>query len=345
MGFTQVRRRFARQMLALGAVVVAAGTAACGGGPDSGPTPLPAAPAITCPSDISTKGVTGGGQAVSYPAPVTTGGSAPVTTSCSPVSGSTFPIGTTAVSCTARDSAARQATCSFAVTLSATTLTATKFLAFGDSVTEGQNGRTIGGFRVVDVPNSYPTKLQGLFDFEFPGQGIVVTNHGQGGVTLEEAVKTLGPMLDAEHPDGLLILHGYNDLGVCPPGSGNSPTCKTAIQSVVNKLRECVQIAREPKHAVRYIFVSTLTPPGPAPATPDRRRDAGAITQTNTGIRQMVSSEGVVLVDPHPAFLGHEAEYVDIDGLHLRPAGNDVLANNFFVAIKRVVPANLLFRF
>lgn len=265
-----------------------------------------------------------------------------MTASCIPSSGATFPLGASRVSCTARDAAARQAACSFAVTLSPTTLSATKFVAFGDSVTEGQNGRAVNGFRIVDVPNAYPTKLQQLFDFEFAGQGIAVINQGQGLESIEAGVKRLPGVLSAQHPDGLMILHGYNDLGVCSPGSGNSPTCKTAIQSVVNKLRECVQIAREPKYGVRYIFVSTFTPPGPAPATPDRRRDAGAIADTNGRIRDMVASEGVVLVDPHPSFLGHEAEYVDIDGLHMRPAGNEVLANQFFIAIKRAVPASLL---
>ena len=47
-------------------------------------------------------------------------------------------------------------------------------------------------------------------------------------------------------------------------------------------------------------------------------------------------------MDSYREFLGHEAEYVDIDGLHLRPAGNDVLARTFFSAIKKAIPANAL---
>ena len=56
----------------------------------------------------------------------------------------------------------------------------------------------------------------------------------------------------------------------------------------------------------------------------------------------MVRREGAILVDAYPQFLGHEAEYVDIDGLHSRPAGNDVLAHIFFSAIKTAIPANSL---
>jgi len=54
----------------------------------------------------------------------------------------------------------------------------------------------------------------------------------------------------------------------------------------------------------------------------------------------MVPGENAILVDAYPQFLGHEAEYVDIDGLHLRPAGNDVLARVFFSGIKAAIPAS-----
>lgn len=332
-----MRRRAAPRRLVPAAVLLAMAVA-CGGSPNR-PTPV-GPPAIACPSDIAVRGVTGGGQAVSYPNPTTTGGSVPVNVTCSPASGSTFPIGGTQVSCTVTDSAARQAACAFVVSLSATALSATKFVAFGDSVTEGQNGRLAGGMRVVDVPNAYPTKLQSLFDYEFPGQGIVVVNRGEGGVSLEDGVKHLPGILSSEHPDALLLLDGYNDLGACPPGKAGSASCAMAVQVVVNKLRECIQIARDPRFGVRYVFVSTLTPPGPVSGPNDRRRDAGAIAETNARLRPMVPAEGAILVDPYPQFLGHEAEYIDIDGLHLRPAGNDVVARMFFSAIKVAIPAN-----
>lgn len=333
----EMRRRDRSRRLVPAAVLLAMAVA-CGGSPNR-PTPVDP-PAIACPSDIMVRGVTGGGQAVSYPNPTTAGGSVPVNVNCSPASGSTFPIGGTQVSCTVTDSAARQATCSFAVTLSATALSATKFVAFGDSVTEGQNGRIAGGMRVVDLPSAYPTKLQSLFDFEFPGQGITVVNEGKGRESLEVGVKRLPGILASQHPDALLLLDGYNDLASCKPGQTTLPRCLTAIGVVVNKLRECIQIAHDPRYGVRYIFVSTLTPPGPVSGPNDRRRDAGAIAETNARLRPMVPAEGAILVDPYPQFLGHEAEYVDIDGLHLRPAGNEVLARMFFSAIKAAIPAN-----
>jgi lysophospholipase L1-like esterase len=331
--------RPARRALVPGAAALLAIAAACGGGGPIDPTPVTNPPTIACPSDVSQRGVTGGGQAVSYPSPTTTAGSPPVTVSCTPSSGSTFPIGATPVSCVARDAQGRQATCGFSVSLSATALTATRFVAFGDSVTEGQNGRTIAGHRVVDTPNAYPTRLQSLFDFEFPGQGITVINEGRGGASLDDDVRRLPGVLSADHPDALLLLHGYNDLGACPPGGGATSSCTKAIEVVVSKMIECIHIARDPRYGVRYVFVSTLTPPGP---TGDRRRDAGAIGETNARLTRYVPSEGAILVDSYREFLGHEAEYVDIDGLHLRPAGNEVLARMFFSAITTTIPANSL---
>ena len=56
----------------------------------------------------------------------------------------------------------------------------------------------------------------------------------------------------------------------------------------------------------------------------------------------MIASEAVTLVDIYPLFVGHEAEYVSIDGLHLLPAGYQTIANAFFAAIKTTVPQTSL---
>ena len=51
----------------------------------------------------------------------------------------------------------------------------------------------------------------------------------------------------------------------------------------------------------------------------------------------MVHAEGAILVDPYPAFIGREAEYVAADGLHLSRAGYQALADAFIAAIKNTV--------
>jgi lysophospholipase L1-like esterase len=90
------------------------------------------------------------------------------------------------------------------------------------------------------------------------------------------------------------------------------------------------------------MFVSTLTPPGPSGSN---RIDGDAIIQANVRLRQMIASEGGVLVDSYPLFVGHEADYVNVDGLHLRPAGYQTLADAFFAAIQATIPRTPLFGF
>lgn len=315
--------------------------AACGSTPPTTPPPPPDAPGLACPSNLTIPGVSGGGQQVTYTTPTAVGGAAPVTVACAPASGTSFTVGTTPVTCSATDALSRRAQCGFSVTLSASTLSVTRYLAFGDSFTEGQNGRlTAFGVMVVDVPNSYPTKLEAMLNFEYPGQGITVPNRGYGGRDAETLLSLLPGDLSAVRPGALLLLGGYNNLTqTCRPGSGGSGTCTAAINNTVAELRECIKTARQTQYGVKYVFVSTLTPPGPYVSGNDRRIAAEAIVQMNTRLAPMVTAEGGILVDSYPSFVGHEAEYVAEDGLHLRPAGNQVLADKFFAAIKATVPA------
>ncbi|HJQ22513.1 MAG TPA: HYR domain-containing protein [Blastocatellia bacterium] len=77
-------------------------------------------PSITCPANVTS--VTAqtcpptGSSVVTYPPPVATDNCPGVTTSCTPASGSTFPIGSTTVTCTATDTSGNTASCSFTVT-------------------------------------------------------------------------------------------------------------------------------------------------------------------------------------------------------------------------------------
>ncbi len=78
-----------------------------------GPAPL----SMTCPAPITVPATGPGGAAVTYAAPTTSGGCAPVSVVCNPPSGSTFPLGTNTVNCTASDGCGSSANCSFNVTV------------------------------------------------------------------------------------------------------------------------------------------------------------------------------------------------------------------------------------
>jgi hypothetical protein len=74
-------------------------------------------PTISCPANISTsENPSGSGFAtVNYPAPVASDNSGIVDVSCDHSSGSSFPVGTTTVMCTATDGSNNSASCSFTV--------------------------------------------------------------------------------------------------------------------------------------------------------------------------------------------------------------------------------------
>lgn len=309
-----------------------------GCGNSTQPTPTPAAPQITCPANIVVRGIAGGSQTVTFPAPIVSGGTLPLSLTCTQIAGAAFPLGTTPVNCTVRDAVAREAGCSFSVSVSGLQLAVTKFEAAGDSFTAGENGRPA----FIDLPNAYPTRLQVAFDTRYPGQGITVINRGHNGDSVLTTLQILPGFLATDRPGAVLLLSGYNDLSVCVPGQTNTSACSAAINDLGFGVRDCIRRAKESAIGVKYVFVSTLTPPGPvAPnAFRDRRIAPEAIVQANNRIRQHVSAEGAILVDTYPLFVGHEAEYVDTDGLHLRPAGYQALADSFFAAIRGTIPEN-----
>lgn len=303
------------------------GGAGCAKGP-SQPTPPPppagfGPPEISCPGNI-TLPVTGSSiKTVPYASPAPSGGMPPVIVSCTPPSGTPFALGNTTVNCTATDAARQQAACSFQVTLRAITSRATTFLAFGDSVTEGENGIEGPGIHTafLDLAHAYPTLLQSMLRTEFPTQNIRVINEGLGGERASEGAARLPSVLNRHRPDSILVLEGYNDL--IHDGAA-------AAQPIADAIRQDIRIARD--HGVQFVFVSTLTPPGPG----RRMLSRAAIEQTNQRIAQVVADERAVLVNPYDAFLGHEPQYVS-DGLHLSPEGNQVLADRFFSVIRTTV--------
>ena len=134
-------KRSAPSRLAQVFVLVAALAAGCGDGtPPTGPPSNPAPPQLTCAAPVIVDGAIGASQPVTYPTPTVSNGSVPVNVTCAPASGSMFSIGETIVTCTAVDAIARQATCTFGVTLRHRQLALTNYLAYGDSMTEGENG-------------------------------------------------------------------------------------------------------------------------------------------------------------------------------------------------------------
>lgn len=201
-------------------------------------------------------------------------------------------------------------------------------LAFGDSITEGQNGDPPAGLcgqlLCVDVPNAYPTLLASRLQTAYVGGTITMVNAGRGGEpAIGQGETRLPAEIASSHPGALTLLHGTNDaIG------GQSPA------AITQALRNMIRSARS--SGVTYVVVSTLLPQRPG-GNPPRGTAAAAIPGINDAIRPMVTAEGAVLVDAYASFVGHETTYLASDGLHVTPGGNQVLSQLFFQGLSQAL--------
>jgi lysophospholipase L1-like esterase len=289
---------------------------------------------ISCPAPPPIA-ATGQTAVVSYDAPAVTGGSAPVSVSCSPPSGSPFPIGTSTVTCTARDSRQHSDSCGFAVTVQRLpTVDAIRFVAFGDSITYGvlpSCDRVSPGvfdlrldlpllLRSVNIPASYPTKLQTLLAGRYTSQSPVVLNEGQAAEIVQDGLIRLPRVISSDAPQVLLLQEGANNV------NGGNPAESIVV---ANGLRSMIQVARS--RGIQ-VFLATLLPQRTGGC---RARAASLIAPTNDLIRGVASAEGATLVDLYQAFVGMESTLLGIDGLHPSEAGYDKMAQAFFEAIRQ----------
>ena len=279
-----------------------------------GPTPPPAdGPKISCPASQSIR-TTSRSIAVSYPPPTVTGGVAPVSVVCTPPSGSSFPVGNSTTTCVATDSQQLRDQCTFTISVEAVPLIgATRFIAFGDSITEGK----LANGDLAQTP--YPAGVKRQLEGRYTSQLFIVFTEGGGGETSSGGLSRLPGVLNADNAEVLLLLEGVNDLA-----SGGT----AAISPLVSNLRTMVQQAQG--RGMR-VFLATLPP-----EVPNGQR-AGAqpfIAPANDQIRALASSTGATLVDVYQAMVGLESTLIGSDGLHPSEAGYQTIARTFFDAIR-----------
>ena len=312
--------------------------------------PMGPSPLIACPAAQSVQSPTGNAITVNYPMATITGGTAPVTTTCTPSSGSSFALGSTTVTCNAEDSDRRAASCTFAVSVTRPPqLTATRFLAFGDSITAGVIGSQcpVGGgvncaittwtmtsaerrlhlqrlFEHVEVSTAaYPRALQSLLAARYTSQSIEIANEGQGGEFVAEGKIRLAGLLSQPGLQVLLLQEGANDMNqVRPP-----------IDAIVADLRTMVQAGRSRGMSV---FVGTLLPQRQnACRGYDFCDGVNDTILTNARIRAIATSEGAFLVDLYQEFEGQTNTLLALDGLHPNEAGYQRMAQMFYDAIRQ----------
>ena len=305
--------------LRTGALIAGLCAAACDGSTTK-PTPTPDAPKITCPASQTQPSRDGQAVSVTYPAPAVIGGAAPVAMTCSPTSPSTFPIGSTNVTCSAIDALSRRDACSFAVIVTAPSrISATRFVAFGDSISDGVLGLAPKAVGDPGPPVGYAFKLRTLLANRYTAQTISMTDEGMPGESVTMGVTRLPGVLTRDQPEALLLLEGVNDL---------NGGMDAAIPIVINNLRTMVREARGRGMAV---FLATLLPERPPG---QRTGGAASIPPANARIRALAAAEGATLVDLFAAFDGQTGTLLGPDGLHPNDAGYQKMAEVFFDAIR-----------
>jgi len=99
-------------------------------------------PVVTVPADITAEATGAGGAAVSFPASANDDVDGPLSATCSPASGETFPLGPTTVTCSATDAAGNTGSANFTVTVVDTTQPIVTCSDIGPL-----EGNTLGGFQ------------------------------------------------------------------------------------------------------------------------------------------------------------------------------------------------------
>jgi lysophospholipase L1-like esterase len=284
---------------------------------------------------VSAQSVDGNPVFVSFSAPSVSGGEAPVTTSCVPGAGSTFPVGSTSVTCTARDARRQTVSCDFAVTVTRVPrLAATRFVSFGDSITEGVVSTCARTTRFMTFaqtmlvlpqaandPWAYPNVLQSRLRSAYLAQQPSVANRGVGGEELATGVSRLPGVLVAESPQVLLLLEGANDVNQNRPPA----TIASALRTMV----------RDARGRGIQVYLGTLLPQRPLGVEGSCRGfGAGNVVPANDQIRGLAAAEGAVLVDLFQAFGGVPGTLIGPDGLHPSEAGYQRIAEAFYDAIR-----------
>jgi len=327
--------------LALGVMSSAVIVAGCSSPQQPTPVPPPVItpdpPKITCPVPQTvqlTTNVTS--TTVVYGVPTAVNGKPPVTTTCTPASGAMFTMGQTSVSCTATDALQRTDACAFFVTVvPPLQLTNTTFVAFGDSITWGEDGTNPLGtssastrFHVaVQLPlgQIYPSVLQQDLSARYRIQTPTVANAGKPAEAIADA--TTFPRFTALTSSRLysvvLIMEGTNDLYV-----HDSLTIPPAISGLRQMVRDAKSRGIRP-------YLATIPPMNPA-GFRGGTYSWYLVPEFNDRVRELAASEGVTLVDVYQGFNNNFA-LLGSDGLHPNAAGYAKIADIFFASIKQTL--------
>ncbi len=304
-------------------------TPGCGSTPTVQPSPIIEDPTISCPASISVTAHAASNPKVVYDVPVASKGSPPVVVLCTPGTGSEFKNGVTTVTCEATDTRGHKGLCSFSVVVTPVPqLLKTKFMALGDSITEGVTKNLRPSIILVpdkhfNAANSYPELLNAKLTSRYQDQAITMVASGWGGELAGEGKLRLQNEWGLFNPEVLLLLEGTNDITA--PDAKTVQGMNAAMDSVIDALRFDIGFA---KSRGTRVFLGTVTPLAP-PVTPAA---IAAIPVLNTRIRALADEQSVTLVNINAVV---PASMLSADGIHPR-AGSEaysLMADEWLKAI------------
>lgn len=204
------------------------------------------------------------------------------------------------------------------------TLTATRFLAFGDSLTEGEvtaaTGTSGSSPMVVVRGASYPARLQERLRARYPSQAtqLEVSNAGRSGELVANGEGRLSQLLANSQTQVLLLLHGYNDLLDYGAGGVNPAA------AVMDRM------ARDGRLRGARVFIGLMPPP-----IPGRQRSVpdSVVRAFNDRLSEIAGGEGAVIVDVYSALSSNVSGYIGVDGHHPTEAGYQRIAEEFLARI------------
>lgn len=213
---------------------------------------------------------------------------------------------------------------------------ATNFLAFGDSITWGTTSSFDGALLFDPCGGcSYPSQLDNLLEANFAAQNFTVNNAGQPGEWAAQALSSgrFTQALNAQRPQGLLLLEGINDLN-----NGRS------VSDVVGSLQQMVELARLYNATVLIsTMFQTCRSEQPGVGTV-RENSADRIVAFNNAVTAMAAGrQNVYVVDLYGAFGNNcgpdgGVNLLGADGLHPTTNGYVVMATTFGLAIRDRFP-------
>ena len=193
------------------------------------------------------------------------------------------------------------------------------YMAFGDSITDGDGSRQHeGGYRGL---------LQDALRAHFGGNATLV-NEGQSGSKSDTGAERIGLSLNRTRPAYTLIMYGTNDY--------TRAECHNAFPCfTIDALRSMIGAARA---TGSLPILATIPAVNPVTAQPDR---LGWTGRMNELIRPMARQEGVPVADVYAAFLRTpDMASLFEDRVHPNDRGYEIIAAEFFNAITRPLGAS-----